>query len=238
MARFKKNIRMVTALVVVSALSCSTQQVLLDKKSFHPNQTIRITTHDGEQVSGIVTHANADAVLLRDAAGKERGFLTRSIRSAVGPRPVLDDHGLIVSEAEIDSVKTSTHLTTYAFVGGFMSGGVSYLFSRMINNEILHNHRDAPLYIATVTGVSIGTILFARAGHAKDREKAIDNVLVLRTGATYNLSLPDLEDDKYLKAKIDELVQDRLQKEQEIERLSKELNGQDEKTPHESQNSD
>jgi hypothetical protein len=218
-SRFK----IVVAVLFISILSCSTQQVLLDQHNFHPNQTITIETRDGEKISGIVTHANADAVLMRDTSGKQRGFLTKNIVSAIGPSPILDDNGIIVSEAEIDSLHTSSHVTTYAFVGGFMSGGVSYLFSRMVTNEILKKNREAPLYIATVTGMSVGTILFAKAGDKKDREKAIDNVLAARSDGGYNISLPDLEDDKFLKGKIDEIKKDRQQKEQEIERLNNEL---------------
>lgn len=227
MVRFRIYYKIAVVLLFVLIISCSTQQVLLDHRDFHPNQTVNIKTRDGEQISGIVTHANADAVLLRDTTGKQRGFLTKNIVSATGPNPVLNDNGIIVSEAEIDSIQTATHVTTFAIVGGFMSGGVSYLFSRMINNEILKSHRDAPLYIATVTGVSLGTILFARAGDRKDREKAIENVLTARTDLKYNISLPDLEDDKYLKEKIDEIMKDRQEKEKEIQQLNNELESQE-----------
>ncbi len=222
MVCIRKFTLIITALFIL-ILSCSTRQVLLDKRDFHPNQTITIETRDGAKISGLVTHANADAVLMRDTSGKQRGFLTKNIVSAIGPNPVLDDNGIIVSEAEIDSMHTSSHVTTFAIVGGFMSGGISYLVSRMVTNEILKKNREAPLYIATVTGISMGTILFARVGHRKDREKAIDNVLKARSQGTYDISLPDLEDDKFLKEKIDEIMRDRQEKEQEIERLNNEL---------------
>ena len=89
-------------------ISCSTQQVLLDPKSFHKNQSISIETSGGEKVSGTVVLANSQALLMHDTYGNERGFLTKNIISAKGPEPVFDDNNIIVSEVEIDSMHTNT----------------------------------------------------------------------------------------------------------------------------------
>jgi hypothetical protein len=164
-------------LICITLLSCSSQQVLLNPKTLHTSQTVTIETSDGEKVSGTVFLANAQAVLMHDTYGNERGFLTKHIVSARGPEPVLDDNGMIVTEAEIDSFQTNTNLATHAVVGGIISGGISFLASSLITHEVFNKDSDVPIYIGTTAGTTIGTILFANAGRRKDRERAIENIL-------------------------------------------------------------
>jgi hypothetical protein len=180
-------------------------------------------TADGEKVSGIVILANSDAMLVLDSYGEERGFLTKNIVSAKGPQPVLDADGLIVSEAEIDSFQTNTNLTAYAIVGGIISGGVSFLASSLMTHEVLNINNDAPIYIGTTAGLAAGTILFANSGAHKDREKAIENVLVSRTQSGYEISLPDRDNDVLLREKIKEIIEERKRLEAEIDHLLKDM---------------
>ena len=196
---------------------------MLNPKAFFKNQTVKIETADGENVAGVVLLANADAVLIKDSYGEERGFLTKNIVQAQGPQPIMDNKGVLVSEAEIDSMQTNTNLTAYAIVGGLISGGVSFLGSSLLTHEVMDSDSDAPVYIGTTAGLTAGTLLFAQSGARKDREKAIENVLASRAESGYEISLPDQNDDVLLREKIREIVEERQKMEAQIDSLLNEM---------------
>ena len=207
----------------ISLLSCSTRQVLLNPKALYENQTVTIETTGGEKRTGVVFQVDSAAVLIRDTSGQKTAISMSEIVKVKGPFPIVDDNGILVTEAEIDSAKTNTNLTVFAIVGGVISGGISFLASSLINNEIAGRSNSAPVYIGTITGTAAGTILFAHSGAVKDRERAIDNILMSRSEAEFMLSLPDQEKDILLKKKIQQLIQEREQAEKEIRELEKEL---------------
>lgn len=180
-------------------------------------------TAEGEKVSGIVVLANADALLVNDSYGEERGFLTKNIVTIKGPQPVLDGNGIVVSEAEIDSFLTNSNITVYAIVGGIISGGLSYLAASLMTHEVLNIDNDAPVYVGATAGLTVGTLLFAQSGARRDREKAIENILLSRTEPGYEISLPDQYDDIMLRQKIKEIVEERMQMEAEIDQLLNEM---------------
>ncbi|MBN1464234.1 hypothetical protein JXA02_00635 [candidate division KSB1 bacterium] len=204
-------------------LSCSAQHVLLEPKDLHRNQTVLFETTDGEKVSGVVVLANGEAVLVNDSYGEERGFLLKNIVTIKGPQPVLDENGVIVSEAEIDSFRTNANLTTYAIVGGIISGGVSFLAASLMTHEVFNIDSEAPVYIGTTAGLAAGTVLFAESGARRDRDKAIENVLASRTEPGYVISLPDQNDDIILRQKIKEIIEERMKLEAEIDQLLNEM---------------
>jgi hypothetical protein len=219
---FKKFIRLSFALGTL-LLSCGSQYILLNPKELHRKQTVQLETTEGEKVSGMVILANGDAFLINDSYGEERGFLTKNIVTIKGPQPVLDDNGIIVSEAEIDSFHTHANITIYAIVGGIISGGVSFLASSLLTHEVSNVDDDSPVYIGTIAGLTAGTLLFANSGARRDREKAIEDVLLSRAEPGYEISLPDQHDDIILRQKIKEIVKERMQMEAEIDQLLNEM---------------
>lgn len=213
-----------SGLLVAWLFAACSQHVLLNSKDLHKNQTVKIETSDGEHVAGTVMLANAEAVLLRDETGKERGFLTKNIVTAAGPSPILDDNGVLVSEAEIDSFQTHANVTTYAIVGGLISGGVSYLLSNLITRDALGSNNDAPIFIGVSAGTAAGTVLFANSGANKDRENAVNQVLDSRLQADYRISLPETDNDLLIKQKIEEIIEQRKKLEAEIDSLLNDMN--------------
>jgi hypothetical protein len=216
-------VKIFLSLFFIALLSCSTRQVLLNSNALSEHQTVTIETCAGEKRTGVVFHADSAAVLIRDSSGQKTEILMSDIVKVKGPFPVLDNNGILVTESEIDSAITNTNLTVYAIVGGAISSGVSFLVSSLVNNEILGHSNSVPVYVGTISGAAVGTILFAHSGAVKDREKAIDNILMSRSKAEFMLSLPDQEKDVLLKEKIQQLIQERKQAEKEIRELEKEL---------------
>lgn len=211
-------------------LSCSTQHVLLNTNALFKNQSVTIKTDNGENISGVVCLADSHAVIILDRSGQQTGVLLSNIVSATGPHPVFDNTGELVSEAEIDSFRTDTNLKIYTIIGGIFSGGLGFLSGRLTSQTIGKSKNHLPDYLGTTAGLTLGGVLFAATGIRKDRELAIEQVLLSRDTSDYSISLPDREDDILLRKKIDQVIEERRHMEKEIEQLLDELNNMNEPT--------
>lgn len=214
------------------------QQLLLNPDALQVNQSVTIETADGEKISGVVCMSDSNAVLIVDKSGKETALLLSNVVSIKGPHPVLDNNGVLVSKAEIDSFRTDTNLKTYAIVGGIISGGMGFIAGNLMSYAIGSSdyNNNVIIYIGTMTGLTTGGILFATTGARHDREKAIEHALLSRAAYDYKISLPDQKDDILLRNKIQEMVNERQKIEKEIEQLLDELG--DVKEPQETHKSE
>ncbi len=214
---------------VVMWMACSARTILVQPENIHEEQRVVLRLKDNTVVSGTALRANDKSILLLQDSGDERIIFVKNISSASGPEPIFDDSGRLISEMEIDSLKTNANKTAYAIAGGAISLGMSVLAGTLVEREYLHQNGHAAIYTGMAAGTAVGAALFTRAGARKDREAAIEYVLDSRSQADEILSLPDDQTDKLIKAKIQEIIAQRLEIENEIDQVLRDIEELDNK---------
>jgi hypothetical protein len=88
--------------------------------------------------------------------------------------PVVDDFGRSISEEEISQASKKTNAVIYGIGGGALSFGFSFFAGSMLGRA--SENGSAVLAGTALAGSAAGTVLFIRAGKARDRRDAIASI--------------------------------------------------------------
>jgi len=185
------------------------------------DNTVRISLVSGEGITGTVKKTEPHQIIIL----KENKFFKiskSSIKNIKILPPVYDDFGRCISEREIKSVKTNKNAVIYGIGGGALSFGTSFFIGSMLAGEDT-SKSGGVLIGTTAAGTGLGTILFVKAGMAKDRKEAIEKVKEkrrLQAQKKLNKKNPETKNIQDMIKKEKE-KQEQLQKERE--KLLKEL---------------
>ncbi len=95
--------------------------------------------------------------------------------------PVTDEFGKGISEEEIVRAMKSKNAVVYGLGGGALSFGFSFFAGSMIGRS--SQNGTALLAGTTAAGTLAGTLLFIRAGKARDRKESIESIRLERRNA-------------------------------------------------------
>jgi len=136
---------------------------------------VEVTLVSGNKIEGTVSKIEPHQLTLL-LKGRKLGVISKSsLRSIKRKPPVYDDFGGGISEEEIHSVETNRNTLIYGIGGGALSFGVSFFVGSLVSKSMEENG-GAVLASTTAAGGVLGTGLFRRAGKAKDRRVAVENI--------------------------------------------------------------
>ncbi|MBN1893162.1 hypothetical protein JW906_01655 [bacterium] len=141
---------------------------------------VRIVQVSGGTVEGTVVRAEPHQITLSDRGRNLAPIPRKNIQSITRKPPVYDDFRKGISEEEIASAQSKRNALIYGFGGGAMSLGAGFFAGSMLSQSLTEN--GGTVLAGTTLGSGIvGTILFVRAGKAKDRREAVEIIREARS---------------------------------------------------------
>jgi len=171
----------VLRIFVVSALLLGgcTKYHLVNYGDVHDTNSVEVTLQSGEKVKGTVQSIEPHQIVVSDEEKSQVALSKTNISIIKRKKPVYDDFGRGISEEEIASTKTNRNTIVYGVGGGALSFGASFFLGSLAANS-MDNNSGIVLGGATMAGGGLGTFLFVRAGKAKDRHDAIEEIREMR----------------------------------------------------------
>lgn len=173
---------------------------------------VEITLVSGKKIEGTVVNSEPHQLTVIPKGERQQVVSKSTIRSIKRKPPVVDDFGNGISEEEIESVKTNKNTLIYGIGGGALSLGASFFVGSLVAQDSTNS--GSILGTTTVVGGGLGTYLFIRAGHSKDRQDAIDVIREQRR----SIELKRIEEEKETEDEMEKLLDEEKQKQEELRR--------------------
>jgi hypothetical protein len=197
--------RFITTVFITSlifGLSGCSHKTLIRYNEAEPTNWVDVKLVSGRSVQGSVDKVEPHQLSIMQKDGATRIIAKSSIRSLKRKTPVKDYFGKGISELEIASVKKSTNTIVYGVGGGILSFGVSFFAGSMASKN--SESGGAILAGATLGGSTLGTLLFVRAGAAKDRRDAIATIRERRRSVEIQSAPAEKPDKEAIQAQLKE----------------------------------
>ncbi|MDZ7374521.1 MAG: hypothetical protein ONB23_11215 [candidate division KSB1 bacterium] len=211
----------VLVLVVTLAAGC-VKRIPLPYEQVQEGSRVWVRTTQNRVQAGDVTDRRPDRFVLRSFEGKLDTLLVADVISIHARPQALDEAGRLITEREIDSLRSHRNLLVYSIGGTALSLGTSFYLGSFLRRHV-SSGQDLAQWGVTGLGSAIGLALFAQAGNRRDRSQAIEAIRELRK----EQAAKELERQKTRQQELEEELQRlrELQREQEeeLERLKKAL---------------
>lgn len=190
--------------------------------------SVEITLTSGNKVEGTILYSEPHQLTILEKDRQQRVVGKSAIRSIRRRQPIKDEFGRGISEEEIAAVKTSKNTLIYGIGGGVLSFGSSFFLGSLTSHSMAEDGGTA-LAASTAVGGGLGTLLFVRAGIAKDRKDAIQFIRDERRTMEYKKEAQTDETQNEIQKLMNEEKgkQEALRKERE--KLLRELEEKDKK---------
>jgi len=141
---------------------------------------VRVSQVNGETVEGTVVKAEPHQITLSNRGQRLTPIPRKNIRSIARKPPVYDDFRQGISEEEIQSARSKRNALIFGFGGGAMSLGAGFFAGSMLSQSMTESGGTVLAGTTLGSGI-IGTILFVKAGKAKDRREAVEIIREARS---------------------------------------------------------
>lgn len=196
----------------------------LKYQQLQEKQTIKVQTKQGETIKGSITKIDEKQMVILTSDQKQKNIGSNDIGSITGPRPVYDESGSIISDAEIAAIKTRSHSMRYLLGGGALSFGVSFFLGSLIDRQVSDEEDQGPLMWGIAgAGTVVGATLFSIMGNKKDRQMAIEQIRDQRKEAATTDLMNEKERQRRLKDELKKLEKEREQQEKEMKELQEKM---------------
>jgi small nuclear ribonucleoprotein (snRNP)-like protein len=213
----------IAALAALFTVGCS-QFTQVRVEQVESTNYVKMRLKSGENVEGTVVKADPYllAVLQND---RQTALVQKSaVQHVRRMPPVADDFGKGITEEEIQKARSHRNTAIYGIGGGALSFGFSFFAGSLAGHASANG--GAVLAGTALSGTTVGTVLFIRAGAAKDRREAVEAVRAKRRnvesapdeGKTRDNILLRLEEEK---KKNDEFQRQREQLLRDLEETQK-----------------
>ncbi len=214
----------VSALVFMFLAAGCSNQVALNKNTLQKEQTVSIKLTTGQTVNGLIQSVNEQTVSIFNPESRTSTDVQKSqVAEISGPQPYYDAKQALISEKEIEAVKTNKKFWTYTISGGLVSAGASFFLSSMIAKSSSDDIEDPIILSGTAAGTVLGAWLFSRVGSKKDKLDAVDSIRLARAGKSLNGVEEEIEKQKRVQMELEKLKKEREDQEAEIEKLRKKV---------------
>jgi hypothetical protein len=166
--------------IVIAALLCAgcSQMAVVPYEQVEKTNRVRVRLNSGPAVEGTVLKADPVQLILNRPGGGSIAIPRERVASVRRMTPVRDEFGRGISEEEIRSGRTGRRSAVYAVGGGALSLGFSFFAGSLLGHASPNG--GAVLAGTAAAGTALGTVLFSRAGRARDRQAAIDDIRIRR----------------------------------------------------------
>jgi len=139
---------------------------------------VSVRLNSGQAVEGTVLKSDPVQIILSRPDGGSVAIPRERVTAVRRKPPVVDEFGRGITEEEIRSVQTGRRAAVYGIGGGALSLGFSFFAGSLIG----HASPDGGTILAgtAVLGTALGSALFLRAGHRRDRQAAIEAIRIKR----------------------------------------------------------
>ncbi|MBN1155953.1 hypothetical protein JXB12_13630 [candidate division KSB1 bacterium] len=228
-----RNISIVLCMVLILMLvvGCA-KRIAIQFDEIQNGEIVNVETVDGESKSGLVKAKNSAMLILQPV--KNDPNLIKVTREQIDQititPPVYDDKNEIISEWEIQDVRTNKNRILYTIGGMGLSFGASFFIGSLAHRNLTDSeNRDEALWGITGLGTILGAWFFQRNGAKKDRESAIAEIRERRyLEAKEKMELQQLKQEEVQK-ELDKAKTSRRKQDEEIQRLKDRLKERDQK---------
>lgn len=165
-----KGIAIFMIVVMVFIVGCG-NRALVNYGQVEDTNYVYTKLVTGKMYEGTVLKSEPHQLVLKLKDGTQKSISKSSIESIKRKPPVTDDYGRGISEDEIKMNQENKNAAIYGIGGGILSFGASFFVGSMIGNSM--DDGGSVMLGTTAVGGSLGTLMFVKAGKAKDREEAI-----------------------------------------------------------------
>jgi hypothetical protein len=161
----------------VFVCGCS-QMALVPYEKVEKTNSVRVRLDSGQKVEGTVLKVDPVQIILSRPDGGSVAVPRDRVGSIRRKTPVEDEFGRSISEEEIHSVQNGRKTAVYGIGGGTLSLGFSFFAGSLLGHA--SSNGGAMLAGTAVIGTALGSALFMKAGHRRDRQAAIEAIRIKR----------------------------------------------------------
>jgi hypothetical protein len=191
------------------------KRVLVTYDHIEKTNSAEVTLTSGRKIKGTVVKTEPHQLTLLQKDQKLRRVTKSTIRTIMIKQPVYDEFGNGISEEEIESVLTKRNTIIYGIGGGALSFGASFFVGSLIGHS--GEKGGTILAASTVVGSGLGTVLFVKAGKARDRHNAIEKIRDRRA------SIDLKEDEEKSPDELRKLLENEKKKQEELRKKREQL---------------
>jgi len=216
----KSVVLLISGLFVITGCS---KYVLVSYDKVEKTNGVELVLNSGEKVRGTIFKKEPHQLSVLNENNRKALISKGNIVSIKRLPPVYDSFGKGISELEIAQVKTSKNALIYGIGGGALSMGATFFLGSMLSAD---STKDAKSYLAgTMGGLGVpGTILFIKAGAAKDRKDAIAKINQKRISVKLEKSGNNDKSDNSKQLQLQQEKEKQAQMRKEREKLLKQIN--------------
>jgi hypothetical protein len=174
---------------------------------------VEIQLKYGKKVEGTVVKADPYQLTVLKSDRQTASVQKAGIQTIRRKPPVVDDFGKGVSEEEIRKILSRKNTVIYGIGGGALSLGFSFFAGSLAGHA--SDNGGALLAGTTLTGTTVGTLLFIHAGKAKDRSKAIEAIRAKRRNVELKPYDRESKEEILLRLEAEKKKQEEFQKQRE-----------------------
>ncbi len=210
---------LVIILAALALFSGCSRYMRVGYENIEETNSVEITLNSGGKVYGSIIKSEPYQLTLLNREGRKAMIAKDNIRTIKRLPPVYDDFGRGISEEEIAGHKSNKNAVIYGVGGGSLSLVASFFAGSMLAGE---NSDNGGTVLAATVGVGggLGTLLFVRAGMAKDRKDAVEEIRQERISIRIDQKKSTAgQEDK----DMDQLIQDEKAKQEKLRKEREEL---------------
>lgn len=167
--------RCIPIVMAVLFLGGCAKRELIPLENVEKSNDVEIVLTSGEKITGTVIKDEPHQLVLYEDGRMSIPIAKANILTVKRKPPVYDDFGKPISEPEIEKEMTHRNALIYGCGGGLLTTGGSFFVGALLANQSEGN-ANSTLAATTGIGGGVGTVLFTRAGMAKDRRDAIERI--------------------------------------------------------------
>ncbi len=208
-----KSIAIVLAVCMIFVIGCG-NRALVNYGQVNETNYVYTKLVTGKTYEGTVLKSEPHQLVLKLKDGTQKSISKSSVESIKRKPPVSDDYGKGISEDEIKQNMQNKNAAVYGIGGGILSFGASFFAGSMVGNSM--DNGGSVMLATTAAGGGLGTLMFVKAGKAKDREEAIMRIQDERRSQSIDMqAAPEKEDDLEKTILEEKNKQEQLRKERE-----------------------
>jgi len=194
---------------------------------------VYIETISGETINGDLVDKDKQVLAINQGNSEESEIINRNdiVHIECKP-PVYDENNHLISEQEINSVKTNKNLWLFMIGGGVLSFGSSFFITANILHHTNDNAGGSALWAPTIGATLLGTTFFGNKGYKSDRGHAIEKIKENRKEE----AIKEMARSKKRRNKIDEelheLKKQREEQNEKIRQMLKKIDKKKKKEDH------
>jgi len=215
-----RNTLVVAALGLALLGQGCVKRIPLPYEKVERGSRVWVKTVEQRELAGDVVDKKPDRFVLRTFKGDVDTLLIADVVEITARPQEYDEAGRLITEREIDSVKTHRNLVLYSIGGTALSFGASFYLGSFVRRHV-NTGEDVALWGITGLGTAAGLATFSRAGANRDRLMALEKIKDYRKEQAAKELQRQKSKREQLEEELRRLKEEQRKKQEELERLKK-----------------